>query len=83
MTNDEQQRKSAGEDRMKLSKKQLELLDAIKAGTVVHFMGGLNAYYFRDDTHKTCTATVRVLERMDLLERFNDDWRGYSLRIKR
>lgn len=46
-----------------------ELLDAMKAGTICHFMpyaGSFqpNAYYFRNDTMKKCTRAARgLLER--------------------
>jgi hypothetical protein len=50
----------------KLSKTQQELLDAMKAGVVVHYtpyMGtwNPNEYYFRADNHKKVTAAAKGL----------------------
>ena len=58
---------------MKLSKTQQALLDAMSHGVVVYYMpymGGFSStsYYFRGDTLKKCTAAVRALLRMGLVE---------------
>ena len=45
----------------KLSPTQQELLDAMRRGVVVHYMGGIDAYYFRSDTMKRCTSTALAL----------------------
>ena len=65
---------------MILSKAQHELLDAMRKGIRVHFLTGLHARYFRTDTMGGCTKTAEALERKKLVERFNEDWRGYTLR---
>jgi hypothetical protein len=51
---------------MKLTKNQQELLDAMKAGAICHYMryaGRFNptAYYFRSDTMMRCTKTAEAL----------------------
>lgn len=51
---------------IKLSKTQQELYDAMKAGVVVHYMPyagrfNPNAYYYRSDTFKHCTAAANAL----------------------
>jgi hypothetical protein len=49
-----------------LSKTQSELLEAMKAGVIIHFMpymGRFNphSYYFRQDTHDRCTSAAEAL----------------------
>jgi hypothetical protein len=44
-----------------------ELLDAIKCGVAVHWIGGTSAYYFRSDTGRSCTRTVEALVERGLL----------------
>ena len=68
---------------MKLSKAQIEILDAMKRGTVIHYMSGVYAYYFRNDTMKNCTKTAIVLENLGLVEKFNVFAGRYSLRLKK
>jgi len=60
---------------MKLPKTEQELYDAMKAGAVVYYMPYMgrfrpNAYYFRSDNHKRCTAVVKKLLSKDLVERY-------------
>ena len=38
-----------------------ELLCSIRRGVGVFYMGGLDAYYFRDDTYRRCNAQARRL----------------------
>ncbi len=71
---------------MKLPKTQQELLDAMQSGVVVHYMPYMgrfrpNAYYYRRDTHKRCTAAAEALLEKGLVEIFDMDWRGHSLRF--
>lgn len=72
---------------MKLSKTQLELLEAMKNGVKCHYMpyaGRFNptAYYFRNDTMKRCTAAARALLEKGLAVKTNSDWRGHVLVAK-
>lgn len=51
---------------MRLSKSQQDLVDAIKHGVTIHYMGYMgrfnpHAYYFRSDTNKKCTASANSL----------------------
>lgn len=51
---------------MKLSKPQQDLVDAMKQGVTIHYMGYMgrfnpHAYYFRADTNKKCTASADAL----------------------
>ena len=51
---------------MKLSKPQQDLVDAMKQGVTIHYMGytgrfNPHAYYFRADTNKKCTASADAL----------------------
>jgi len=63
-----------------LPKTQQELLDAMKGGVACRFMAGLDAYYFRNDTMKRCTApAMRLLER-GLVGKVDEDWRGHTLK---
>lgn len=45
----------------KLSKAQAELLEAMRRGVRCHYVAGVDAYYFRTDTMRRCTATAFVL----------------------
>lgn len=67
---------------MKLSKSQEELLDAMKRGVVVHGIFGIDSYYFRSDSFRRCTRPAEALIARGLIERFNDSWRGCTLRVK-
>jgi len=68
---------------MKLTPPQQELLDAMRAGTRVIFMrNGGSYWYFRTDTMKRCSNQARALEKAELVERYREDWRGYTLRPK-
>lgn len=69
-----------------LSKTQRELYVAMKAGAICHHMPyrgrfNPNAYYFRSDTMKRCTAAAEALLRRGLVERYDEDWRGHKLRV--
>lgn len=60
---------------MKLSTPQAELLQAMRAGAVCHYMrymGTFNPtpYYFRTDTMKPCTKQARALLTRGLVEEF-------------
>ena len=67
-------------NKVKLSAAQQNLLDAMRSGVRVHFVNGLDAHCFRNDTMKCCTATVSALMRMKLVEEFESDWRGCRYR---
>lgn len=55
---------------VKLTPAMLELLKAIQDGvTKVHWMGGYQAYAWRNDTSAGVTTTVLALERRGLVER--------------
>jgi hypothetical protein len=64
----------------KLTKPQAELLAAMKAGTICHYMGGMACYYFRNDTMRRCTSQVRALLARGLVEAYDEDWRGHKVR---
>lgn len=74
----------------KLSPTQAELLEAMTVkGVIVYYMPYMgrfrpNAYFFRSDTSKHCTAPAKALEKRGLVERFNvQKYNGhYSLRAK-
>ena len=71
----------------KLPKTQQELLDAMQAGVICHYMpymGRLrpNPYYFRNDNMKRCTAAAGALLEKGLVEVFDKDWNGHKLRAK-
>jgi hypothetical protein len=68
----------------KLSPAQQELLDAIRKGVRVHCINGTREgwYYFRADSMDRCTAQAKGLEARGLVERYDEDWRGYKLRAK-
>ena len=66
---------------MKLSKTQQELLDAMRAGKVVHYMrymGRFNPvpYYFLSGSMKKCTAAAETLIKKGLAEHYTKS--GYS-----
>ena len=67
---------------MTITKAQLNLLNAMSSGAIVYFMAGINAYYFRTDTMKNCTKTAQALEKKGLVEKYDQKWNGYALRIK-
>lgn len=67
---------------MKLSKTQQELFDAIVAGEIVYYTGGIEPYCFRQKGMKKCTSTVFALEKKGLLERYNEKWNGHKYRAK-
>lgn len=74
---------------MKLSKTQHELLKAMRKGAICHYMpyaGRFNptAYYLRNDTHQSCTATAKALLARGLVERFGESKynNDHKLRIK-
>lgn len=57
---------------------QKELLAAMKKGAVCHYMPYMgrfrpNAYYFRSDTMKHCTAAARALVEKGLVEVIDKD----------
>lgn len=65
----------------KLSKTQQELLDAMKGGVKVvymHAIGSWNpqAYYFRDDNYKPCTAAAKALLEKGFAEKCNQQHNG-------
>ena len=51
----------------KLTPAMADLLTAMQRGAVVHWIGGISAYYFRSDTFRSCTATVDALVKRGLL----------------
>lgn len=72
---------------MKLSKTQLELLEAMKKGVkclYMPYMGTFNpnAYYFRNDTMRRCTAPAKALLEKGLVVVTDKDWRGHVLVAK-
>lgn len=59
----------------------------MSAGVTLHYMPysgrfNPNAYYFRDDTMKRCTAAAEALLKRGLVEKYDQDWRGHRLRVK-
>lgn len=73
---------------MSLTAKQQELLDAMRGGVrciYMRYMGSFNtnAYYYRSDNHKKCTAQAKALLERGLVERFDRTPFGdHSLRFK-
>lgn len=67
---------------MKLSPPQAELLAAMQAGVICHYMmhGRGENYYFRSDTMRHCTAQANALRARGLVEPYARDWRGHKLR---
>lgn len=66
---------------MKLTAKQLDLLNAMRKGVAVHYVAYPTDYYFRADTMQRCTqAACRLLE-LGLAEPVNIDFRGHKLVI--
>ena len=45
----------------KLTPKQQELLEAMRSGVEVHYLRGVEAYYFRSDTMRRCSSQARGL----------------------
>ncbi len=66
---------------MKLSKTQESLLRKLwETGSKIHFMAGLNAHFFLSQTHDSIRSdTVHKLIDFGLLDKQNEDWRGYEL----
>jgi len=54
-----------------------DLLDAMRRGARVHYIGGVNAYYFRSDTRKLCTKQVDALQSRGLVREVTRDWKTY------
>ncbi len=72
---------------MKLSKTQQELLDALRSGVILHYIPyagrfNPNAYYFRSDNMKRCTAAAEALIAKGFAEVYAKDWRGHKVRAK-
>ncbi len=71
---------------MKLPKTQHELYEAMKTGVTCFYMPYMgsfrpDAYYFRTDTHKRCTAAAEHLLKRGLVERYEEEGlRGHRLR---
>jgi t-SNARE complex subunit (syntaxin) len=65
-----------------LTAAQRDLLDAAKAGTTVHFMGGGSCYYFRTDTMKRCTKQAQALICKGFLVEQSRDWRGAKYKFQ-
>lgn len=63
----------------RLSRRQAELLAAMRRGVLVYYMGGPDAYFFRSDTHKTVSSTFLALEARDLVKR---TWFGHRVLIE-
>lgn len=66
----------------KLSAAQAELLESMRKGVAVHYLSGLDSYYFRSDTMRRCSSQVRALLKRGLVEEFDSTWRGAKVRIK-
>jgi len=58
---------------MKLSKRQEDILARVRCGAKIHFMSGLNAYWFINDSMENCTKTVWALERAGKLKFVYED----------
>lgn len=75
--------------KVKLSKTQQALLDAMASGVTCIYMryaGSFNpvAYYYRSDNHARCTAAAIALFEKGLVEKFDELRFGdCKLRIKR
>lgn len=71
---------------MKFSKTQQDLLEAMSRGVVVYWMPyrgpHTGAYYFREDTMRSCTPTALALLHRELVERYAIKWNGHKLRVK-
>lgn len=70
-----------------LSPTQADLLKAIRRGVKVHYMEYLgrhnpNPYYFRNDTHKRCTAAVDALVAKGFLEIYDQNYGKHKVRLK-
>jgi hypothetical protein len=70
-----------------LTPSQQELLDAMKAGVVLHYMPYVgrvnpNEYYFRSDTMRKCTSPAKALLKAGLVQVTNKDWRGHTLEFE-
>ncbi len=66
---------------MKLSKTQESLLRKLwETGSTIYFMAGLNSHFFVSQTHDSIRSdTVHKLIDFGLLDKQNEDWRGYEL----
>jgi hypothetical protein len=76
--------KAMNKPAVKLSKTQQDLHDAMLKGVKCRYMPYMgtfnpNAYYYRNDTMKRCTAQARALLAKGLLKEMDRDWRGHSL----
>lgn len=60
-----------------LSPAMQDLLDAMRRGVRVHYMGGVNPYYFRADTMKPCTKQIEALQARGLVRVVERDWKHY------
>lgn len=73
---------------MGLTKPQSELLEAMKAGVVVHYMRYMGRYcpvpyYFRSDTNGRCTKQAEALLKRGLVTRVNHgNWGEHKLIYK-
>ena len=71
---------------VRLSLLATELHAAMQHGVTcfyMPYMGRFNQtpYYIRSDTHKRCTKQAEALLKAGLVETYNHDWRGHSLRV--
>ena len=65
----------------KLTPAMGDLLQAMKRGVRVHFMGGLYPFYFRSDTMKPCTKQVEALMARGLVERVETEKYKFDVRL--
>jgi len=71
-----------------LSASARELYAKMQAGDAqvyyMRYMGSFNpsAYYYRSDTGRRCTRQVASLLAAGLIERFDENWSGHSIRVK-
>ncbi len=56
----------------KLTPAMVDLLEAMKEGVGIHYIGGVHAYYFRADTFKRCTGQVLGLIDRGLVAQVRD-----------
>lgn len=69
-----------------LTERQAALLEALKAGVKVHYMGYMgrfnpNAYYYREDTHERVTAQANALIKRKLA-RLTDGYQHRQLVLR-
>lgn len=62
-----------GEERMKLTDKQKELIISMQKGVKIDCMpyiygGSVLTHFFRDDTHQRCTAAAKALNKHGLIK---------------